>query len=256
MHGFHCSPLPRPPLSLYKKILYLPYEEKEDYRLCLAEQGCKTTEVTKPLNKYGHVCVSVGGRGGEIGVTICCIYNIYLCALYMLYMWGLAGAKRSERQEGRPWSASCSAEKEAESIEWFIEDQAFSQSYDLVPQQLICHSFSVLLSVAGRAYWRKRERGGGEGAKIIRRRESLFLCKSFNTLWRWRSELVRFSFSVQNGRMQQRTCRTVWPGRDASAASYWQNPAAEILHFYSNLPPSFTVFDYTYLLRFYTSRCG
>ncbi len=59
-----------------------------------------------------------------------------------------------------------------ESIEWFIEDYAFSPSYDsatppshpLLPSES-CLSFSVFLCVAGRAYWRKKGVGGGEGAK-------------------------------------------------------------------------------------------
>ncbi len=55
-----------------------------------------------------------------------------------------------------------------ESIEWFIEDQAFSPSYDLAPCSLppppsaTCLSFSVFLCVADGAYW--RESGVGWGA--------------------------------------------------------------------------------------------
>ncbi len=53
----------------------------------------------------------------------------------------------------------------AESIEWFIEDQAFALSYDFAPPPsprppASCHSFSVFRGVAGQAYWR-----GGGGAK-------------------------------------------------------------------------------------------
>ncbi len=43
-----------------------------------------------------------------------------------------------------------------------------------------CLSFSVFLCIACRAYW--RERGGVGQDKIIRRRESLVLFKSFNTV--------------------------------------------------------------------------
>ncbi len=43
-----------------------------------------------------------------------------------------------------------------------------------------CLSFSVFLCVAGRAYWREGVEGGR--CQIIRRRESMVLYKSFNTL--------------------------------------------------------------------------
>jgi hypothetical protein len=44
--------------------------------------------------------------------------------------------------------------------------------------------FSVFLWFACRAYWREREVGRGWGrSQIIRRRESLVICKSFTTLW-------------------------------------------------------------------------
>jgi len=80
-----------------------------------------------------------------------------------------------------------SLQPQPKSIEWFIEDQAFSPSYDfatpLPSSSLIppanCLSLSVLLCVTGRAYW--RERGGR--SQIIRQRESLVLCKSLYTLW-------------------------------------------------------------------------
>ncbi len=45
-----------------------------------------------------------------------------------------------------------------EIIELFIEDQAFSLSYDLAPLPSdSCLSFSFFLCVAGRAYWREGE---------------------------------------------------------------------------------------------------
>jgi hypothetical protein len=75
-------------------------------------------------------------------------------------------------------------------IQWFLEDQALSLSYDLAPPfphhlpPANCVSFSVFLSVAGRAYWQKR--GGGEGSQIIRWHRSLVLYKSFSlyySLW-------------------------------------------------------------------------
>ncbi len=76
----------------------------------------------------------------------------------------------------------------AESIEWFIDDQAFFPTYVLAPSPppsrrppASCLSLSVFLGVAGQAYWGRREDGGG-GSQIVRRRESLVLYKSFNTL--------------------------------------------------------------------------
>ncbi len=68
--------------------------------------------------------------------------------------------------------------------EWFIEGQAFSQSYDLAPRppppplpSTSC--ISVLLGVAGLAYCRKRgrvdEMKGGGRSQIIQQRESLIL---------------------------------------------------------------------------------
>ncbi len=70
-----------------------------------------------------------------------------------------------------------------ESIEWFIEGQAFLPSYDLATTPPLpsasCLSFSVLLT--GRAYW--QEKGGLGRSQIIRRWESLVIYKSFNTLW-------------------------------------------------------------------------
>ncbi len=83
------------------------------------------------------------------------------------------------------------------SIEWFIEDQAFSprRMIWLLPRPLpLSHQHDVSLSqvflcVAGRAYWRGRGGGGGgggggaEGGEVIRRRKSLVLYKSPNTIW-------------------------------------------------------------------------
>ncbi len=70
---------------------------------------------------------------------------------------------------------------------WMIREgqpDAFSPSYDPV-SKLYCISYSVFLCVAGRTYWRWRERAGATGwgwSQIIRYRESLVLYKSFNTL--------------------------------------------------------------------------
>ncbi len=73
-----------------------------------------------------------------------------------------------------------------ESVEWFIEDQAFLPSFDLtpLPPYPVCNLslFLTLLGVVARAYWRERGRGW-ERSQIIRRRESLVLYTSLNTLW-------------------------------------------------------------------------
>ncbi len=71
-----------------------------------------------------------------------------------------------------------------EDIEWFIVDQAFSQEYDsaFTPPPLLstsCPSFSV----SSRASWRERGEEWGRSHILQRRRESLVLYKSFNTLW-------------------------------------------------------------------------
>jgi hypothetical protein len=94
-------PLPRPPPSLYKQILYLPYEEKEDYSLCLAEQGCKTTEVTKPLHKYGHVWLWVaeeGRLGLQSVVYIIYTYVPYVhCTCYTCGVWLVQREAKGQR---------------------------------------------------------------------------------------------------------------------------------------------------------------
>ncbi len=60
-----------------------------------------------------------------------------------------------------------------ESIEWFIEDQAFLRSYDSAPRPPS--------SVAGRAYWREGGEGGAR-SQIMRPRESLAICKRSHSL--------------------------------------------------------------------------
>ncbi len=70
-----------------------------------------------------------------------------------------------------------------ESDEWFIKDQAYLPSYGLAPTQLPPSLSRQCARHTG------RQRKTGEGGKtwgrsqIIRRRESLVLNKSFNTLW-------------------------------------------------------------------------
>ncbi len=79
-----------------------------------------------------------------------------------------------------------------ESFEWFIESQAFSRSYDSAPRPPPPHfPVSNWVSSTGDTQedweretncWRERGRGWGR-SQIIRRRESLILYKSFNTLF-------------------------------------------------------------------------
>ncbi len=77
-----------------------------------------------------------------------------------------------------------------ESIEWFIEGQAFLRTYYMAQRpppsppfpSASCLSFSIFLCIAGPAYW--RERGSGWAwSRIILPQESLALYTSFNTLW-------------------------------------------------------------------------
>jgi hypothetical protein len=79
-----------------------------------------------------------------------------------------------------------------ESSEWFIEDQAFSPSYDLAPPPSPSPSLSPVRKLDRRHTGRLRKRenfltregvGVGGGAK---QRESLVLCKLLNNLWDWR----------------------------------------------------------------------
>jgi hypothetical protein len=78
-----------------------------------------------------------------------------------------------------------------ESIKWFIEDQAFSPSFDFAPPPT---PFLPLPSVSStgdtqedwerETSWRERgAEGVGGRSQTMRRRESQVLYKSFNTLW-------------------------------------------------------------------------
>jgi hypothetical protein len=76
----------------------------------------------------------------------------------------------------------------SEIIELFIEDQAFSLSYDLAPlPSASCLSFSFFKCVAGRAYWRERGGGGGGGANQTTTRKPgpllIIQCSLINTLY-------------------------------------------------------------------------
>ncbi len=84
---------------------------------------------------------------------------------------------------------------QSESIECFIEDQAFSPSYDLAP----------VSKLDGRHIGRLRKRdnmltregrGGWGRSQIIRQRGSLVLFKSFNTLWVQCTTGTLYPFSV------------------------------------------------------------
>ncbi len=84
----------------------------------------------------------------------------------------------------------CRWQTHPESIEWFIEYQAFFRMIRLlgiIPSPSLPSasflSFAVFLCVAGLAYWHQRGRGWAR-SQIIRRQESLVLYKSFVTLCR------------------------------------------------------------------------
>ncbi len=73
-----------------------------------------------------------------------------------------------------------------QSVEWFIEDKAFSPAYDFngyTPspsrQQVVSLSLSCLPVCVRLSFWQCE----GGRSQIILRRESLVLCKSFTTLW-------------------------------------------------------------------------
>ncbi len=118
------------------------------------------------------------------------------------------GGEQSRQKNWQAQQARENQEASPESIEWFIEDQAFLRSYDLAPQPSpspplqseSCLSFSVVLRVAGRAY--ADGRGGGQGAKSKQPQESLVLYKLFDTLWA--SSCVWLTLFVQ------REGRDVW----------------------------------------------
>ncbi len=99
----------------------------------------------------------------------------WLCPPPNSYMWSRGGG-----EVGRKY--------------WMIysmEDQAFLRLYDSTlrpppsphPPSASDIIFSFFLCVASWAYSRERGRRGWARSQIIRRRESLALYKSFNTLW-------------------------------------------------------------------------
>jgi hypothetical protein len=112
-----------------------------------------------------------------------CIYVCVCCVLFFSVYEGLPTWHRDYSVRG--------GGENAESIEWFIDDQAScGRMIRLLAYPLSFWSASCLSSqssyVTGRAYiltgdWRGE---GGRGAKSYDRRESLALCESFNTLWR------------------------------------------------------------------------
>ncbi len=95
-----------------------------------------------------------------------------------------------------------------ESIKWFIEDEGFSPSHDSAPPHPfnplaplssasclsslhVCCRSSLLTGVGGRGYGR---------SQILRRRESVILYKSVNTLCSWRKITVSFHFLQKRSR--------------------------------------------------------
>jgi hypothetical protein len=140
-------------------------------------------------------CLMVGGREEPL------LNLISFLSHFLTETWSLDVPNRREKlwvyntyyiaEEIQKFGALSKATRAfAESIESFIEDQAFSLSYDLatppphspLSSSASCLSFSDFLCVAGQAYWRDGG-GGGDRSQIIWRSESLVLCKSLNTLW-------------------------------------------------------------------------
>jgi hypothetical protein len=87
--------------------------------------------------------------------------------------------------DSRPWFMD---EEKPEGIQWFIEEQAYSPSYDLAahpppptsPVSKLDGRYTGRLRKEDNLMTGKRGRGCGR-SQIVRRRESLVLYKSFNT---------------------------------------------------------------------------
>ncbi len=119
-----------------------------------------------------------------------------------------------------------------ESFEWFTEDQAFSQSYDLAPSPPHPPVSKLDRRHIGRL--RKRDnlltgeggRGGGV-AKSFAGPESLVLCKSFNTL-------PLLPFMKRRRSLLARTLKLMWeikwrrPGIQSCGLQYIKRPEATL----------------------------
>ncbi len=89
------------------------------------------------------------------------------------------------------WRCCSLVWRTSESVDWCIEGQAFSRSYDLAPrpplppplQSATRLYFPVFLCISGRSYWRRGEGVGEEPDHTTARWESLALYKSVNTHW-------------------------------------------------------------------------
>ncbi len=119
-----------------------------------------------------------------------CILKVKLpsncCTVYIFWIekWGAKSLNHSIEIREWPGTTACHLESNG----WFIEGQAFSLSYDLVPPP------PPPSKLDRRHIWKtekERQLADGRGARgrkgwgrcqIIRRRESLVLFKSFNTL--------------------------------------------------------------------------
>ncbi len=82
---------------------------------------------------------------------------------------------------------------------WSYDSAPWLPPYPL-PPSLPCKlslSFSVILCVTGRAYWRERESGKGWArSQTIRPPESVVDLKSFNTLWCQRREELPWEANI------------------------------------------------------------
>jgi hypothetical protein len=89
-------------------------------------------------------------------------------------------------------SMKCKMSFQPESIEWFIEDQAFSLSYYLAPPPplsspgsngMLDRRYTGRLKISEKKQLADGRWVGGGGAKVTGRRENLVFYISFNNLW-------------------------------------------------------------------------
>ncbi len=127
-------------------------------------------------------------------VLLCTLYSKSLLHKYCTCTSSLVGFSPiflrrvwSRQVRRSPWSKFHS-----ESIEWFLEDQAFSTSYRmlwLIPLLPFASGllFLIFLCVAGRAYWWERGEGRARGRSQNRRDRRIFWSSiirgTLNTLW-------------------------------------------------------------------------
>jgi hypothetical protein len=136
-----------------------------------------------------RVCVYL--RPGQTGFQSSIILSCFKTLNQLYWLWSLQPLTKQGTDESPPPPPFEDQPFQSESIEWFVEDHAFSPSHDLAP----CppppafppvSKLSLFLSisvVAGRLVM-TTEKGMGWGrSQIIRRRDSQVRYKWFNTPW-------------------------------------------------------------------------